>query len=126
MIYEFFIVTFVYMFLINFIIKKVGGAELKEIEKDVKKYLASARKGDEQALKKLNQLNARRMKLSMKANMYLFPITIPAIFFIKWRYAEITMTLFGREFGWFGLFLLAGIPFSIVSDKIVKAILKYD
>ncbi len=125
MLAEFAVVVFAYMFLINFIIKKTGGAELKEIERDVKKHLAAAKKGDQEALRRLNKANARRMRLSMRANLYIFPLSIPALYFMKWRYAELTMTLFGRQFGWFGSFLILGIPFSLASDRIVKRILKY-
>lgn len=122
---EFIVVTFVYMFIINFVMKKAGGVELKEIERDVKKLLGQARKGDEKALKKLNEVNSKRMKLAMKGQLYLLPIVIPAIFFIKIRYAELQWTVFGHTFGWLGSFLILGIPSSMIADKIVKKILKY-
>ena len=123
---EFMLVISVYMFIINFVIKKVGGTELKEIEKDVKKYLDKAKKGDEKALKKLNSLNSKRMKLSMKAQLYLLPIVIPALWFIKARYADLSVTVLGKSFGWLGLFLILGIPISMISDKLVKKVLGYE
>lgn len=122
---EFVGVVFVYMFVINFIMKKVGGAELRELEKDIRKYLEKAKKGDETAFKKLNAANSKRMRLAMKANLYLFPIILPAIWFIKSRYAELQWTIFGHSFGWLGSFLILGIPLSMVSDRIVKKLLKY-
>ena len=125
MFWEFAMVVFGYMFMINFIMKKVGGAEMRVLEKDIKKHLDAAKKGDEKALKKLNALNSKRMKMAMKSQMYLLPIVIPTIFFIKSRYAEFTMTILGRSFGWLGSFFIIGILASMVSDKIVRRILKY-
>lgn len=123
--FEFIAVTFVYMLIINFVMKKAGGVELKEIERDVKKLLDQARKGDEKALKKLNAVNSKRMKLAMRGQLYLLPIVIPVIFFIKNRYAELQWTVFGHTFGWLGSFLILGIPSSMIADKIVKKVLKY-
>ena len=122
---EFAAVVFGYMFVINFVMKKLGGAEMKVLEKDIRKHLDAAKKGDEKALKKLNELNSRRMKLAMKSQMYLLPIVLPTIFFIKSRYGELTMTILGHSFGWLGSFFIIGIPASIVSDKIVRRLLKY-
>ena len=122
---EFALVIFVYMFIINLVMKKAGGAELREIEKDVKKLLAKARTGDEKALKKLNKTNSKRMKLAMRGQLYLLPIVIPSIFFIKRRYAEFQWVIFGKTFGWLGSFLILGIPASMIADKIVKKLLKY-
>jgi uncharacterized membrane protein (DUF106 family) len=122
---EFLGVIFVYMTIVNFVMKKVGGAELKVLESDIKKHLESAKKGDKDALKKLNELNSKRMKMSMKAQLYLMPIIIPALFFIKWRYAALQWVLFGRTFGWLGAFFILGIPISMISEKIVRKVLKY-
>ncbi|MBR9680339.1 MAG: hypothetical protein GOU98_00770 [Candidatus Altiarchaeota archaeon] len=122
---EFALVIFVYMFIINFVMKKAGGVELREIEKDVKKLLKQARAGDEKALKKLNKTNSKRMKLAMRGQLYLLPIVIPSIFFIKSRYIDFQWTIFGHTFGWLGSFLILGIPASMVADKIVKKLLKY-
>ena len=107
------------------IMKKAGGAELRVLEKDIRKHLDAAKKGDEGALKKLNKLNSRRMKIAMKSQMYLLPIVLPAIFFIKGRYAEFQMVVLGHAFGWLGSFFILGIPASIVSDKIVRRLLRY-
>ena len=103
---EFVVVTFVYMFIINFVMKKVGGPELRILEKEIKVLMKGARSGDEKALAKLNKANSKRMKLGMKSQMYLFPIVIPAIFFIKSRYIELTWVIFGHSFGWLGSFFI--------------------
>lgn len=122
---EFVGVVFVYMTIINFVMKKVGGAKLKELEKQIKGLMPKARKGDEEALDRLNEVNSKRLKLSMKAQMYLLPIVLPAIWFIKRRYAELQWTVFGHTFGWLASFIILGIPANIVADKLVKRLLNY-
>lgn len=122
---EFVVVSFVYMFVINFVMKKAGGVELKLLEKDIKKLLKDARSGDNEAMGKLNKANSKRMKLAMKSQLYLFPIIVPALFLIKKRYVDLTWVIFGHQFGWLGAFIILGIPLSIISDKIVRKLLKY-
>jgi hypothetical protein len=117
------LVSFVYMLVVNLVMKKVGGAELRELEKQTKTLLAKARKGDESALDKLNSVNGKRMKLTMRAQLYLFPIMIPTLFFIRGRYAELQWTLFGHTFGWLGAFIILGIPANMLSSRLAQLIL---
>jgi len=125
MFWEFLVVVFVYMFLINLINRKAGGAELHELEKDIKKELSKARGGDETAFKKLNKLNSKRLKLSFKTQKFTLPLSLAAIFFIKWRYVELQWTVFGWTLGWFWTFLILGMVFYSITDRIVKKLLKY-
>lgn len=125
MFWEFLAVVSLYMFVINFVMKKVGGNEMKVLDKDIKKNLEAVKAGNDDAMDKLNNLNKRRMKLAMKSQLYLLPIVLPAIWFIKNRYAEFQMTILGHSLGWLGSFFILGIPASILSDKLVKKLLNY-
>ena len=118
---EFALVTVGYMFIINFVMKKVGGVELKVLEADIKKLMAKARKGDDGSMKKMQGLNSKRMKLAMKAQLFLMPIVLPALYFIKKRYLGVVeWTMFGKTFGWLWTFFLLGIPASMIADRVVK------
>ena len=125
MFWEFFAVVFVYMFLITLINRKVGGAELRELEKDIKKLLEKAKQGDETAFKKLNKANSKRIKMSFKTQKFTLPLSLAAIFFIKWRYAEFQWAIFGLNLSWLWSFMVLGMISYSIADKIVKRVLKY-
>ncbi len=123
MIGEFALVVFLYSFLVSFINRKVGGAELRSLEKDMKKLLDRAKKGDEKAYRELNRLNSRRMKLSFRTQKYILPVSLVALFFIKSRYAELQWVVFGHSFGWLGSFMIMGILSMMVADRVVRKLL---
>lgn len=115
-------IVFGYMFLITFLMKKLGGKELKDLDEDIQKHMDKAKAGDQEALKAMNQLNMKKMKKTMKIQLYLLPIILGVIWFIKRRYEEtvFTIPLVGWEMGWFGVFLLLGIPASILAETLIK------
>jgi nucleoside permease NupC len=123
--WEFLVVVFVSMFIISFINRKVGGAELRELEKDIKKLLDKAKKGDETAFKKLNKANSKRLKLSFRTQKFTLPLSLVAILFIKWRYADFQWVIFGHSLSWIWAFFILGMVAYSVSDRIVKRVLKY-
>ena len=125
MILEFAALVFIYMLILTFALRKIGGRELAEIEREVEKLLNQVRKGKEEAFDKLNRANAQRMRIVMKAQLYLLPLIILFIYLLKKRYASLSITFLGIKMGWLALFILLGIPFSLISEKIVKKILRY-
>ena len=122
---EFALVVFVYIFSLTYIMKRAGGREMAEMEKEIKKLLEKAKKGDKKAFSKLNKLNAKRMRMIMRTQLYLFPFILIFIYFIKRRYAELTAVILGRSFGWLGLFIIFGIAFSMICEPLVKKLLGY-
>ena len=114
-----------YMFVVTFLMKKIGGKELRDLDEEIQKEMEKAKAGDDKALKKMNKLNMTKMKKTFKSQLYLYPIIIGVILFIKWKFAEITVTIpvVNWTIGWFGTFLLLGIPASIVAETLTKKIL---
>ena len=110
---------------VTFLMKKLGGKELKDLDEEIQKYLDKAKAGDQEALKTMNQLNMKKMKKTMRTQMYLLPVILGVIWFIKRRYAEMVFTipLVNWEMGWFGVFLLLGIPASILAETVIKKLL---
>ncbi|MBR9681367.1 MAG: hypothetical protein GOV00_01050 [Candidatus Altiarchaeota archaeon] len=113
------------MFVVTFLMKKLGGKELRDLDEEIQKEMKKAREGDQKALKKMNKLNMQKMKKTFKTQLYLFPIIIGVIMFVKWKFGEtvFTIPLVNWQFGWFGTFLLLGIPASIVAETLTKKIL---
>ncbi len=114
-----------YMFVVTFLMKKLGGKELRDLDDEIQKEMEKAKAGDQKALKAMNALNMKKMKRTFKIQLYLFPIIIGVIMFIKWKYAEVTFTIpvVNWTLGWFGTFMLLGIPASIVAESLAKKIL---
>jgi len=114
-----------YMFTVTFLMKKLGGKELRDLDEDIQKEMVKAKAGDQTALKKMNKLNMQKMKKTFKTQMYLFPVIIGVIMFIKWKFAEVSFTIpvVNWTLGWFGTFLLLGIPASIIAENLTKKIL---
>jgi len=112
-----------YMFLFSYLTKRMGGRELVEIDKEIRKVMEKVRKGDREAFSKLNQLNARRMRIVFRSQLYFFPFIILFFLFLKHRYANLSARIFGIKLGWFGLFLLIGLPLSFIMEKITSRVL---
>jgi len=125
MLVEFTAVVFLYMLAFSYIIKRAGGRELREIEKEISRLMERAKRGDQEAFSKLNRLNTKRMRIVMRIQFYLFPFIILFFLFLKRRYAQLSVTLFGHSFGWLALFLLLGIPFSTIAEKIAVKLVGY-
>ncbi|MBR9679635.1 MAG: hypothetical protein GOU99_01130 [Candidatus Altiarchaeota archaeon] len=120
----FVLLTLSYLFVISIILKKLGGREMLELEKEVKKLMEKAKKGDKDALSKMNKLNMTRMKTMMKKQLYLWPLILVFFWYIKKTFIELTVTIFGRQIGWLGTFFIIVLLFSTVADKLATRLLE--
>ena len=120
----FVLLTLSYLFVVSIILKKLGGREMLELEKEVKKLMEKAKKGDQEALSKMNKLNMTRMKTMMKKQLYLWPLILVFFWYIKKTFAELTVTIFGRQIGWLGTFFIIVLVFSTIADKLATRLLE--
>ena len=118
-------ITVGYMFTVTFLMKKIGGKELRDLDEEIQKEMVKAKTGDKESLSKMNKLNMLKMKKTFRTQLYMFPIIMGVIMYIKWKFGEtiFTIPLVGWQFGWFGTFLLLGIPASIIAENLSKKIL---
>ncbi len=123
---EFLVVVLVYTLVLSYFMKRVGGKELYALEKEIKKQLDLVKSGKKEAMDKLNQLNSRRMQLTMRGQLYLFPFIIAFFYFVKRRYADISVSLFGLKLGWFGLFIVLSMVFGAIAEQISRRLLNYE
>ena len=118
-------ITVGYMFTVTFLMKKIGGKELRDLDEEIQKEMVKAKAGDKESLSKMNKLNMAKMKKTFRTQLYMFPIIIGVIMYIKWKFGEtiFTIPITNWQFGWFGTFLLLGIPASIIAENLSKKIL---
>ncbi|HDR53642.1 MAG TPA: hypothetical protein ENN60_03170 [archaeon] len=117
------LIVVAYMFVVNLLMKLIGGKELRELDEDIRKHMEKAKKGDQDALKAMNQANMKKMKKTTKTQLYIMPLILGVIWGVKALFRETTFSIFGWQMGWFGAFLLLGIPASLISETLVKKLL---